>query len=90
MTDYRVIHMEIAVGADRAETSAHIEKECDNAAREGWYLNMIVPDLIDGTTRGLWLIFAAAEDEAGDRPIVAAAAEILSKAAEDDRPLAGA
>ena len=83
MTDYRVIHLDVPVGEDRAETSARIERECDHAAREGWYLSTVVPDLAEGTTRGLWLIFAAADEDLTEDVAVATATEILTHAGDE-------
>jgi len=83
MTDYHVVHVEIAAGEHRTEASARIEKECDNAAREGWFLHTVVPDLIDGSTRGLWLVFATSDEEISDGAALATATQILSRASDE-------
>ena len=90
MTDYRVLHITVAAGEDRGGISARIEKECDNAAREGWYLDTVIPDIANGATAGMWLVFGTADDAVASDPAVATAAEIISHAAEDERPAASA
>jgi hypothetical protein len=82
MTDYRVVYLDAEADDDRAAISARVEKECDHAAREGWYLHDVVPDLLHGTTRGLWLVFGTGDDVPADAPAIATAEEILSEAAE--------
>jgi len=89
MTDYRVVHIALVAGDAHGEMSARIEKECNNAAREGWRLKTLMPDVTEGTTLGCWLIFGSAESAAPDLPLVAEAAEILIHAAEDERPAPG-
>jgi hypothetical protein len=59
------------------------------AAREGWFLHSIVPELLDGSTRGLWLIFATDEDDVGGGEAVATATEILSHAADEEQAAPG-
>ena len=85
MTDYRVVHVRIAAEDDRTEASSRIEKECDNAAREGWYLNSVVPDVRDGTTSGMWLFFATGDDAHDDLPAVTVATEILHAASDAEQ-----
>jgi hypothetical protein len=89
MTDYHVVHLEIASGEQRTGASVRIQRECAIAAREGWYLHSVVPDLIEGSTRGLWLVFATADDGLSDDAAVATAAEILSRAADEEQPTPG-
>ena len=86
-TDYRVLHIDVAPAEDRCTTGARIERECDAAACEGWHLNSVVPALVDGTTRGLWLIFAAADDEVPGGSAIVAATEILTHSSSEE-PLA--
>jgi hypothetical protein len=86
MTDYHVIHLDVPAGEERAETSARIERECDHAAREGWYLSTVIPDVVAGTTRGLWLVFAAGEENMTEGAAVATVNEILSHAGDEPSP----
>lgn len=83
MTDYRVVHMPVAVDDDRSDASARLERECDNAAREGWYLFSVVADVRGGTTSGMWLFFATADEAHDDVAAVAVATEILTHAADE-------
>jgi hypothetical protein len=87
MTDYRIVHVQIPMDDGGVATAARVERECDNAAREGWYLHSVIPEMMEGTTRGMWLVFAAAEDEGhADAPAVAVANEILHAGDAESRP----
>ena len=88
MTDYHVVHID-AVQERGAQTGGRVERECNVAAREGWFLHSIVPELADGSTRGLWLVFATSDEEIGEGEAVATAAEILSHAADEEQAAPG-
>jgi hypothetical protein len=88
MTDYHVVHIDVARDCG-AETGGRIQKECSVAAREGWFLHSIVPELLDGSTRGLWLVFATEGDDIGGGEAVATATEILSHAADEEQAAPG-
>ncbi len=79
MTDYHVTYIEAPPDGDRAEVARRIEAACDNSASEGWYLDELLPDVENGTTRGVWLIFASGEDLLTTSPEAAAAEKIISE-----------
>jgi hypothetical protein len=83
MTDYRVVYVRVAVDDDRDETATRIERECDHAAREGWYLHSVIDDIRNSSTAGIWLVFAAADDEGEAAPAIAVAEEILTQSADN-------
>ena len=79
MTDYRVVYIEMQAGVDGHTVGNRIEKECDRSAQEGWYLDETIPDVENGTTRGIWLVFAS-EDEDATNSLVMQAERIVEEA----------
>ena len=79
MTDYRVVYVNAPRNSDRQAIGRAIEDECDRSAREGWFLDETIPDLEQGTTCGVWLVFASGDDAVADLPEVVLAERIIAE-----------
>lgn len=79
-SDYRVVYADAPKGADRGVLTERLQHECVSNAMEGWRLVTAVADVDGGSTRGIWLFFAADPSLASAE--VAAAEEILERSSQ--------
>ena len=80
-SDYHVVYIDIGTDEDRLEVAVRIERECDREAAEGWYLDETINDMVNGDTRGVWLVFTA-EETSEQSDVIAEAEEIILEGGE--------
>jgi hypothetical protein len=79
-SDYRVVYAGALRQEDRRAFTERLQHECISNAMEGWRLVAAVADVDGGSTRGIWLFFAAGPSPASAE--VAAAEEILERSSQ--------